>query len=748
MQIGSLEIQLLADLARLKKDMDDVKGLVGGAMSTIERSVGLAKTALLGLGGTLTGIGSITAFKGMISDVIEAKVQLQHLSIQTGASVESLSAIGAVSKLTGTNIGDVGSAINKMQKNLATSTEDSRGAATALKALGISFDEFVRLKADQQMLAVAKAMNEFQDGAGKAATAMLLYGKTGAQLLPMLKDLADKNTLVGKTTTESALQAEEYEKNLKRLAQYSDAWKRQMVDNMLPPLVEITKAMVEARKEAGFFASIKAGIDAFGDTVLGWGDAARRKPIKDLRDDIAALKAESAGVTVDLFGQKARWDKLIVDKSAKLAELLKEYYKISDGGAGAGRGGAPFVPDKPILAGDFGAKEKSGSLKTDPSDYDKFNKQTLELIGTLNAELDVTRKLTQSEKERAKFLVDIDLGKLTEKEKTFFKIRYTDGIVAMQDEVAMREHLRHAQELDLAEQKKAFDGLLAYSGQLDQSLSDLAFQTSLLGKSAEAQSRMTAMRRLDIEAQKALLAVTGDPTLRAQVQAQNEEAQARTLAGMDAQIAKQKELNGSWQFGAKTALDEYLKQVEDVAGQTKQLMTNSFKGMEDALVSFATTGKLDFKSLANSIIANMVRMQVQASITGPLSKSMKTGLDSGGGLFSGLVSGIKDLFGGGSVLAPVMPMLGMPGYANGGDPPVGRPYMVGERGPELRIDRTPGTIVPAGAFGGNSTNLTTTVNISIDSRTDRAAVYADVSRAMADNNKRFSDQLRQQGVLA
>ncbi len=36
------------------------------------------------------------------------------------------------------------------------------------------------------------------------------------------------------------------------------------------------------------------------------------------------------------------------------------------------------------------------------------------------------------------------------------------------------------------------------------------------------------------------------------------------------------------------------------------------------------------------------------------------------------------------------------GYANGGMPPIGRPYWVGEQGPELRIDHVPGRIVPHG----------------------------------------------------
>ena len=49
-------------------------------------------------------------------------------------------------------------------------------------------------------------------------------------------------------------------------------------------------------------------------------------------------------------------------------------------------------------------------------------------------------------------------------------------------------------------------------------------------------------------------------------------------------------------------------------------------------------------------------------------------------------------------------------FANGGRPPVGRPSVVGERGPELFVPRTAGTIVPNHAMGG--ANVTVNVDAS------------------------------------
>ena len=88
--------------------------------------------------------------------------------------------------------------------------------------------------------------------------------------------------------------------------------------------------------------------------------------------------------------------------------------------------------------------------------------------------------------------------------------------------------------------------------------------------------------------------------------------------------ARDKDLQNSrrWEDGLKRGFREVMDQAEDMASQTQRLVTSAFKGMEDALVSFVTTGKLDFKSLADSIIADLVRIQIRQSITQPLANAL------------------------------------------------------------------------------------------------------------------------------
>jgi lambda family phage tail tape measure protein len=106
------------------------------------------------------------------------------------------------------------------------------------------------------------------------------------------------------------------------------------------------------------------------------------------------------------------------------------------------------------------------------------------------------------------------------------------------------------------------------------------------------------------------------------------------------------QLEEDWASGADRAMRGYIKSVGTVADQTERLMTNAFKTMEDAMVDFAMTGELSFEKMAESIIRDLIRMQIQMSITIPIAKAMQ---EAGGigGIFSNLFN-----FGGGGTSSP------------------------------------------------------------------------------------------------
>ncbi|MEO5341099.1 MAG: phage tail length tape measure family protein [Magnetococcus sp. MYC-9] len=81
----------------------------------------------------------------------------------------------------------------------------------------------------------------------------------------------------------------------------------------------------------------------------------------------------------------------------------------------------------------------------------------------------------------------------------------------------------------------------------------------------------------------------------------------------------------AWKDGASRAVLAYADDAGNAARQAERFFGNAFRGMEDALVQFATTGKLQFAGFVQSVLSDLVRMQIQASITLPLFKGLNSG---------------------------------------------------------------------------------------------------------------------------
>jgi TP901 family phage tail tape measure protein/lambda family phage tail tape measure protein len=140
-----------------------------------------------------------------------------------------------------------------------------------------------------------------------------------------------------------------------------------------------------------------------------------------------------------------------------------------------------------------------------------------------------------------------------------------------------------------------------------------------------------------------------------------EQRREEIMAGADAEGKRKKVLYQEERAGTKSielALDTYLDSVSNTASQVGSLVTNAFKGMEDALVSFVTTGKADFASLATSIVRDLIRIQIQQSIMQPLAAASKSG-----GLLNFLLNLLPGM-GGGPPMSPTD--FGPVPYANGG----------------------------------------------------------------------------------
>ncbi|HBP1789114.1 phage tail tape measure protein [Pseudomonas aeruginosa] len=87
---------------------------------------------------------------------------------------------------------------------------------------------------------------------------------------------------------------------------------------------------------------------------------------------------------------------------------------------------------------------------------------------------------------------------------------------------------------------------------------------------------------------------------------------------------------GNWVNGATSAFADYIDSARDVAGQTYELFSNAFSGLEDAVVTFVTTGKASLDDFVRTMIGDLARMA-----TRQLGASLLSGLGLGGGTDGG-----------------------------------------------------------------------------------------------------------------
>lgn len=86
-----------------------------------------------------------------------------------------------------------------------------------------------------------------------------------------------------------------------------------------------------------------------------------------------------------------------------------------------------------------------------------------------------------------------------------------------------------------------------------------------------------------------------------------------------------------WRNGATSAFSNYLESARNIAGQTRDLFTNAFSSMEDAVVNFAITGKGSFSDFTKSILADMARIATRQASSALLSSLVGAGASYFGG---------------------------------------------------------------------------------------------------------------------
>lgn len=334
--LGSLVVSLGLDAAEFTRGLSKSEYQAQQWARRFETGIEAART------------GALAAFAAMGTAVAVLDRQLndiagfQDLADKMGDTAEQVASLKLAADVSGTALDTVAGASVKLTAALAKTDDESKGAALGLKAIGIEVEAFKALSPVAQLDAVAQALAGFEDGAGKTAVAVQLFGKSGADLIPMLNDLAEAGGRQVTLTGDQIKAADEYSKATARLRSELQTLVSVTAADAAPVLTQMVQML---RETVQYSTSAAGGVDLLGSSLRGAKTALEAILLvgsdvayvfKTIGDTAGAYAAVSAAlIRGDIEGAKAI--------GAAYREMSAERRKALDGyqaGIVGGQGGA------------------------------------------------------------------------------------------------------------------------------------------------------------------------------------------------------------------------------------------------------------------------------------------------------------------------------------------------------------------------------------------------------------------------
>lgn len=678
--------------AAFRQLQDSLKGL-DKELGMVNRSGSQASSSFASFAGSLRALPGLiagSAIAMLVKSCIDAGIAAQKMEVQFKAAfgniiegAKGLSFIREESERLGLDLQSTAPAFAKFAAaSRGTALEGIgvrkvfSGVAEAATAMQLSTDEvngiFLALS---QMMSKGKVsaeelkgqLGERLPGATKLAADAL--GLTTAQLLDQMQK--------GKIMSEDLLPklAEQLHKTYGVSAVEAANSAQGQINKFNNTLFETKSAVGAALIPAmnDILTSLRPVVDMVRDAIKGFQQLAVSYAAGI--DKIAAAKEVGwFGLMTESGRARYRRQAAIIQGAAEaqMTEIEKRYAPSTSGVPRPGK----TKPSTVVTTGK-GGKSKTGKADDLPSAYAMLLKDAKAFAKAWEAD---QKKLQE------------DADWISDRRKA-----YTDAVAkALKDEhelsVASLEH-----KLTLVDTAAAFRDI---------------------SRAEAAEQRITLTRQLITE-QERWVEVTGKGVEKLdELRAKLREAQAQLLTASDNVTA-----------GGITGMLEYLDELPSLFEGARDTVKGAFQEMEDALVEFVRTGKMNFSSLVDSIISDLARIMVRQNITGPLAAGLGSALsgwfgsggsgvdvDTWGGLPGGLLGNAKgNAFSGGNVVP----------FAKGGV--VYRPTffpmakgmgLMGEAGPEgvLPLARTRGGELGVRTTGASSLTISVPVNVQGNAR--------------------------------
>lgn len=354
MSLGQLVVRLGLDAADFTAGMTKAEVQASRLARKLDAALSAGAAAL----GTVTvaAAGAAVALNRVVGGI----ANYQDLAEKIGDSAEAVASLKTAADVSGVALESVAGASVKLTAALSKTDDESKAVGQAIQYLGLNFEDFKKLNPVDQLDAVALAMGNVQRGSDKTAVAVALFGKSGAELMPFLNDLASGSERMVTLTEAQIKAANDYDEQLKAVTSQVSTLGQQTAAGLIPQMSAMVSVFGEAVtyfKETNVGASVLAGTLGVLDfalrhtVVLGAEIAQIFNVAGKAMAGYAAIAARLA--KFDLTGARAVGEAFREDLALSTRDLLAFRAKIENPGAivaGAG-GGRGFVNPAAAAAG-------------------------------------------------------------------------------------------------------------------------------------------------------------------------------------------------------------------------------------------------------------------------------------------------------------------------------------------------------------------------------------------------------------
>ena len=741
-------------LLRIKADVQGENNIkrLGNSLQGLQ---GQAKNAALGfssLKGAVGGFAAAIAGSAIVGGLgaivkrsIDAGDELFNLQAKTGIAANALIGIGNAAKLADVDMATLGKGITKLNINLVNAAQGNEDLARKFEALGVTVKdaEGKVVPADQALKQIADRFADMPDGAQKAAAAVALFGKAGADLIPLLNDGAaamDKFTY--KVSDDFAARSDLFNDTITTLEIKTQGFALELTDALLPSLQSILEVFGDLFNTEQDWSSLFTVIIG-GFRVVAAVTYATIKLVDVLiKSNVAYYTAIGKALKGDFVGAaelvKNTAGALLNQAKNDFAQLQKIFTAAPSPGTGRRTGGQNMpldtsaadakaeadakkraAEDKRRAAEAESLQEKQNNLKQKGIDIATALQRKTEDLNAAFKDVGAS-PLQQILNETAKSLKEGDrtiedfIKQLDELEAETGKVggkldkKYFDPFLTALD--TAQNKVRAAEEL------QNFRGLLPSLESYDEKIKEITSTKKELTAVDELNAQINSLQTGQNQAAYDILVQTNPEIAKYIVQLRE-----RAVL-LDAATQKQKDAAASFGVNFNASIKSYYDSISNLGADVGSAVVNTLQGLGDQLANFVATGKLNFTDLANSIIKDMIRIATQQAIVKPL-------LGVLGSIFPGApAAGVAN-----GTLAPtdifkyvnnatggVYAENGIQPFARGGivDKPTLFPFakgtgLMGEAGPEaiipLRRGRD-GNLGVASGGGGGATSVVVNVD--------------------------------------